>query len=98
MLLLLFSGVLSAESRFSIGYKCDQIEFRYGIDSDSLPDLQSLYSVQVKLSCSNQEFSLDNFTQLSNNPIDLNLRDLHVLAEIPMQYLKSLDFLEIFQS
>ena len=92
MLLLLFSGVLFAESRFSIGYKCDQIEFRYGIDSDSLPDLQSLSSVQVKLSCSNQEFSLDNFTQLSNDPIDLNLRDLHVLAEIPMQYLKSLGY------
>lgn len=59
---LLFSGFLCAESPYSISYKCDQIEFKYGKESDSLPGLQSLSSVQLKLSFSNQEFPLDNFT------------------------------------
>ena len=86
------AGYIFGDSKFSIRYDCNQISFKYAKDDKSLPDLKKLSLTEVDLSFSAQPIALSGLISLSSEIYQLNLRDLHLLAEVPMQYLKSLGY------
>ena len=90
--LLIGFSVLRVQGKSSLDYECSRISLIYGGKSDDLPSLLPLGQAQLKIS------SLDTITPLTqlingrSKTFYLTIKDLHLLAEIPMQYLKSLGY------
>lgn len=87
---------LLIDGRFLFGvngtYEVSKLTYQYGTKNEKLPSLSELDSVTLKLFASDQSVSLREFGEGLAIPLLLDNRDLHLLGEVPLQYLKSLGF------
>ena len=72
-------------------FKVSRIIFSYGKEQSELPDLNQLGRASISLSFSEEPVSISSLME-SKEFISLSLDDLHAIAQIALQYLKSEGF------
>jgi hemolysin activation/secretion protein len=92
-----FSTIFLAPTDYAIGqtlsshYEISQVKFAYGGgQSDDLPDLAMLEDVEIKLS--RKTFTVSNLSSGLDESLKLSLQELQEIAQLPVQYLKSLGY------
>ena len=95
--LVFFSTIFLAPSDYAIGqmlssqYEISQVKFAYGDrHSDDLPDLAILEDVELELA--GEIRSVAELSRGLDKSLKLPLRELQEIAELPVQYLKSLGY------
>ena len=73
-------------------YECNQISLKYGGKYDDLPSLLPLGEAELKISSFDSAIPLAQLIKSNSETFYLTIEDLHLIAEVPMQYLKSLGY------
>ena len=73
-------------------FKVSRIIFSYGKEQSELPDLNQLGRASISLSFSEEPVSISSLMESKKNSYPFSLDDLHAIAQIALQYLKSEGF------
>jgi len=80
--------VLSSNEKYPVS----KIEFAYGKELEGLPSLSELGNATVALGDPENEILLDELLQGIPDPLDLSYKDLYKLCEVPLHFLKAVNF------
>ncbi|MBT7650732.1 MAG: hypothetical protein HN553_07135, partial [Opitutae bacterium] len=87
-----FSSFLFSKVHSLNQYECSQVSFKYGDQSEDLPNLLAIGEAELNLSFSDTPIKLKNLIKGTGYTFQLNLIDIHRIGEVPMHYLKSLGY------
>lgn len=73
-------------------YDLDRVAFAYGGNSEGLPSLEPLKESYLNLSFTEGSVLLGSLMEKSSETASASFEDLHLLGEVPVQYLKSLGY------
>ena len=87
--LFLGLGSFQVQGKLVTPYEVDRISFAYGGKSEDLPSLEPLRDAFLNLSFTDGSVLLGSLMEPGDKPMMVSYRDLHLLGEVPVQYLKS---------
>ena len=98
MFLFLFFSLVPISHLFAIAqnlqsashYEVSQVSFSYGGTSEGLPDFSPLSDIQLEIGGTIK--SVSGLAAGASSPLKLSLRELQEIAQLPVQYLKSLGY------